>query len=695
MMRDYSSYLKRGLNSRIRSNFNSLINGLKKFGSESKSGSSQNQLKHQFEVRKVKQNFTAAVSDLVSIKNHERADLIKFALSIQESIEAVLPPGSRRRLPSFSEIDPTNPQAAVDEDVRPGAVDRKKDEVFDEEAADNDDIVNFEKDEWSGSAPRVSPAAGPRRSPLRLRNASADGLSKIARVRQLADATAIPAPAKPVSDPRLNPNVVPNANLNQNPVSDPHLNSNVVPGGTLNQNPVSDLHVNSNVVPNANLNQNQKPVSNPHLNRNAAPNADLIQNLRPASDPHLNSNVVPGGTLKQNPVSDPHLNRNVAPNAELIQNLRPAPDPHLNRNVAPNRGLNQNLNAHPAPVQNQNPIPAAGQDQDPVLSPNSDHNLNPISNQNPNPIVRRNLVRNQNQPGFSGQNAIANPVPNLNGNNAPAAVDPLGTVPVGTVEDADDRPGSFHRRNLNRKPPAEIVNLPVKVPVGSLGDTDVTPGSFHRRNLNRNTAAEIGNPVAKIPVGSLNDAEVRPGPFLRRNLNRNSKGDIVNPLAKVPAGTIVEGAEKPVPFLRRNVNRDSEGDLMNPLAKVPLETLADAEAKPGPFRRKFLNLNRDGETGNPLPGIVRNNQRAGSGAADVILQNRNAAVLPVGGQVKNAVAQPRVIDRTEDDAAPVLKRGPGRFNLGAAGDQPKKLPAAGQVEEERAPLRKMPINRRG
>jgi hypothetical protein len=127
MMRNHSSYLNRSLNSKLQSNFDSLIDGLRTFHRASKSEHSQNPLKHQFEVRRVKQNFTTAVVDLASSKNHERVNLIRFALAIQEMIESGLPRQSRHRLPSFSEIDPTGPQSVIDEDARPP---NKQKEVF-------------------------------------------------------------------------------------------------------------------------------------------------------------------------------------------------------------------------------------------------------------------------------------------------------------------------------------------------------------------------------------------------------------------------------------------------------------------------------------------------------------------------------------------------------------------------------------
>jgi hypothetical protein len=98
-----------------------------------------------YQTKGVRRNMTQAVEDLVTLKNQERAGLIKQALAIQKQLDAVVPPLGRR-LPDFAQVDPSKgeyeAQVSDDEDLGPDDKEKPRGKTgFDEEAAENDDVV--------------------------------------------------------------------------------------------------------------------------------------------------------------------------------------------------------------------------------------------------------------------------------------------------------------------------------------------------------------------------------------------------------------------------------------------------------------------------------------------------------------------------------------------------------------------------
>jgi hypothetical protein len=94
---------------------------------------------------------TNAVAELFAIKNQERAEVIRFALNLQQAIDAALPATNRPPLPAFEDIDPTR----VRPDSEPSRTKRKKlrpgvrPDIFDEDLADNDDVIELERGDWA------------------------------------------------------------------------------------------------------------------------------------------------------------------------------------------------------------------------------------------------------------------------------------------------------------------------------------------------------------------------------------------------------------------------------------------------------------------------------------------------------------------------------------------------------------------
>jgi hypothetical protein len=122
----------------------------RRFARMSQSDRFLHRLKHQHSVRGAKKNLTDSVRELFAIKNQEKANVARFALDLQKSIDDVLPPVGRDPLPSFEDIDPTTSHHE-DEHSKTAIKQIKRSvghEGFDEDLADNDDIIGFERGNW-------------------------------------------------------------------------------------------------------------------------------------------------------------------------------------------------------------------------------------------------------------------------------------------------------------------------------------------------------------------------------------------------------------------------------------------------------------------------------------------------------------------------------------------------------------------
>jgi hypothetical protein len=99
------------------------------------------EFRDEYEAKRVHENMTAAVDDLITLKNQERAGVIKQALAVQQQLDEMVPPPHRGPLPQFSEVDPTHGdyEAIVGEDEQ--VEDGGERKGLDEDAPENDDLV--------------------------------------------------------------------------------------------------------------------------------------------------------------------------------------------------------------------------------------------------------------------------------------------------------------------------------------------------------------------------------------------------------------------------------------------------------------------------------------------------------------------------------------------------------------------------
>jgi hypothetical protein len=159
VMRDYVGSLMRGVSAEVRTRLKAILDNVHEVPpKEDTDGLSEREKsleywKTEYLNRNVKKNMTGAVEELLSLKHSERARLVKSALAFQKSLDELLPPSDGRALPAFESVDPRNeksepdlpdaPDLGIDEDD--DLPDPKVAAEFDEDAADNDALVDDEK----------------------------------------------------------------------------------------------------------------------------------------------------------------------------------------------------------------------------------------------------------------------------------------------------------------------------------------------------------------------------------------------------------------------------------------------------------------------------------------------------------------------------------------------------------------------